>query len=73
MLDGIDRLPEGVVNALCRILQDREVSLFDGSQLLRIDRFLRLLRVEMERLRKQWKSCAIEGLIHILLKPHSPW
>ncbi|KFO27883.1 Putative protein KIAA0564, partial [Fukomys damarensis] len=42
LLDGIHRVNAGTLAVLQRLIHDRELSLYDGSRLLREDRYLRL-------------------------------
>lgn len=42
LLDGIHRVNAGTLAVLQRLIHDRELSLYDGSRLLRIDRYTRL-------------------------------
>lgn len=43
ILDGLERVPPATLQVLRRLIEDREVTLFDGTRLVRHDRFLRLL------------------------------
>jgi hypothetical protein len=40
ILDGINRLPMGTISALLRLIEDREITLFDGSRYVKPERFL---------------------------------
>ncbi|XP_023555905.1 von Willebrand factor A domain-containing protein 8 [Octodon degus] len=42
LLDGIHRVNAGTLAVLQRLIHDRELSLYDGSRLLREDRYMRL-------------------------------
>jgi MoxR-like ATPase len=42
VLDGLHRLAPGTVSALARLLEDRELTLFDQTRLLRFDRYAAL-------------------------------
>ncbi|XP_075419136.1 von Willebrand factor A domain-containing protein 8 [Tenrec ecaudatus] len=56
LLDGIHRVNAGTLAVLQRLIHDRELSLYDGSRLLREDRYRRLkeeLHVSDEQLRKR--------------------
>jgi MoxR-like ATPase len=44
VLDGLQRLPLGTIAVLLRLLQDREITLFDGTRFMRHDRYDRLVR-----------------------------
>jgi hypothetical protein len=43
VLDGLQRLPLGTIAVLLRLLQDREITLFDGTRYMRHDRYDRLV------------------------------
>jgi MoxR-like ATPase len=43
VLDGLDRVASSTVSALAQLLQDRDLTLFDGTRLLRLDRYQALL------------------------------
>jgi MoxR-like ATPase len=56
ILDGLDRVPPATLQALRRLIEDRELTLFDGTRLMRSDRYEMLLqrghsRAELDRLR----------------------
>ncbi|XP_047715296.1 von Willebrand factor A domain-containing protein 8 isoform X2 [Prionailurus viverrinus] len=56
LLDGIHRVNAGTLAVLQRLIHDRELSLYDGSRLLREDRYMRLkeeLQLSDEQLRKR--------------------
>ncbi|EPY87255.1 hypothetical protein CB1_000258022 [Camelus ferus] len=56
LLDGIHRVNAGTLAVLQRLIHDRELSLYDGSRLLREDRYMRLkeaLQMSDEQLRKR--------------------
>ncbi|XP_058132611.1 von Willebrand factor A domain-containing protein 8 [Dasypus novemcinctus] len=56
LLDGIHRVNTGTLAVLQRLIHDRELSLFDGSRLLRLDRYTRLkeeLQMSDEQLQKR--------------------
>ncbi|XP_077014477.1 von Willebrand factor A domain-containing protein 8 isoform X2 [Tamandua tetradactyla] len=56
LLDGIHRVNTGTLAVLQRLIHDRELSLFDGSRLLRLDRYTRLkeeLQISDEQLKKR--------------------
>ncbi|XP_034521129.1 von Willebrand factor A domain-containing protein 8 isoform X2 [Ailuropoda melanoleuca] len=56
LLDGIHRVNAGTLAVLQRLIHDRELSLYDGSRLLREDRYKRLkeeLQVSDAQLRKR--------------------
>ncbi|XP_023587391.1 von Willebrand factor A domain-containing protein 8 isoform X3 [Trichechus manatus latirostris] len=56
LLDGIHRVNTGTLAVLQRLIHDRELSLYDGSRLLREDRYMRLkeeLKVSDEQLRER--------------------
>eukprot|EP01047_Picozoa_sp_COSAG01_P017994 COSAG01_NODE_965_length_12401_cov_3.496098_7_plen_426_part_00 len=40
ILDGINRMPLGTISALLRLIEDREITLFDGSRYVKPERFL---------------------------------
>jgi MoxR-like ATPase len=44
ILDGLERVPPATLQVLRRLIEDRELTLFDGTRLLRHDRYLHLLR-----------------------------
>ena len=50
VLDGLHRLPAGTIAALVRLIQDREVSLYDGTRFISMRRWkhLRLTHSEEE-------------------------
>ena len=39
ILDGIQRLPLGSITALLRLIEDRELTLFDGTRFVRPERY----------------------------------
>ena len=39
VLDGIQRLPTGAISALLRLVEDRELTLFDGTRYVRPERY----------------------------------
>jgi MoxR-like ATPase len=39
ILDGINRLPLGTISALLRLIEDREITLFDGSRYVKPERY----------------------------------
>ena len=43
ILDGVNRLPPGTISALLRLVEDREITLFDGSRYVRPDRYARMM------------------------------
>lgn len=43
ILDGVDRIPPATLQVLRRLIEDREITLFDGSRLMRHDRYIKLL------------------------------
>ena len=43
VLDGINRLPPGTISALLRLVEDREITLFDGSRYVRPDRYQHMI------------------------------
>jgi MoxR-like ATPase len=43
ILDGINRLPPGTISALLRLVEDREITLFDGSRYVRPDRYATMM------------------------------
>ncbi|XP_062958245.1 von Willebrand factor A domain-containing protein 8 isoform X3 [Cynocephalus volans] len=56
LLDGIHRVNTGTLAVLQRLIHDRELSLYDGSRLLREDRYMRLkeeLQMSDEQLQKR--------------------
>ncbi|XP_039733141.1 von Willebrand factor A domain-containing protein 8 isoform X2 [Pteropus medius] len=56
LLDGIHRVNAGTLAVLQRLIHDRELSLYDGSRLLRKDRYMRLkeeLQMSDEQLQKR--------------------
>uniref|UniRef100_A0A8D0PXZ3 von Willebrand factor A domain-containing protein 8 n=1 Tax=Sus scrofa TaxID=9823 RepID=A0A8D0PXZ3_PIG len=56
LLDGIHRVNAGTLAVLQRLIHDRELSLYDGSRLLREDRYMRLkeeLQMSDEQLQKR--------------------
>uniref|UniRef100_A0A8I3NGG0 von Willebrand factor A domain-containing protein 8 n=1 Tax=Canis lupus familiaris TaxID=9615 RepID=A0A8I3NGG0_CANLF len=56
LLDGIHRVNAGTLAVLQRLIHDRELSLYDGSRLLREDRYMRLkeeLQLSDEQLQKR--------------------
>ncbi|XP_019792046.2 von Willebrand factor A domain-containing protein 8 isoform X1 [Tursiops truncatus] len=56
LLDGIHRVNAGTFAVLQRLIHDRELSLYDGSRLLREDRYMRLkeeLQMSDEQLQKR--------------------
>ncbi|KAM6177939.1 von Willebrand factor A domain-containing protein 8 [Rhynchocyon petersi] len=56
LLDGIHRVNVGTLTVLQRLIHDRELNLYDGSRLLREDRYVRLkeeLKVSDEQLQKR--------------------
>ncbi|XP_012578723.1 PREDICTED: von Willebrand factor A domain-containing protein 8 isoform X2 [Condylura cristata] len=56
LLDGIHRANAGTLAVLQRLIHDRELSLYDGSRLLREDRYMRLkeeMQVTDEQLQKR--------------------
>ncbi|XP_066093875.1 von Willebrand factor A domain-containing protein 8 isoform X2 [Saccopteryx bilineata] len=56
LLDGIHRVNAGTLAVLQRLIHDRELSLYDGSRLLREDRYTRLkeeLQMSDEQLQKR--------------------
>uniref|UniRef100_A0A452ENS0 von Willebrand factor A domain-containing protein 8 n=1 Tax=Capra hircus TaxID=9925 RepID=A0A452ENS0_CAPHI len=56
LLDGIHRVNAGTLAVLQRLIHDRELSLYDGSRLLREDRYTRLkeeLQVSDEQLQQR--------------------
>ncbi|XP_004759341.1 von Willebrand factor A domain-containing protein 8 isoform X1 [Mustela putorius furo] len=56
LLDGIHRVNAGTLAVLQRLIHDRELSLYDGSRLLREDRYMRLkeeLHLSDEQLRQR--------------------
>ncbi|XP_036788326.2 von Willebrand factor A domain-containing protein 8 isoform X2 [Manis pentadactyla] len=56
VLDGIHRVNAGTLAVLQRLIHDRELSLYDGSRLLREDRYIRLkeeLNMSDEQLQKR--------------------
>ncbi|XP_060050736.1 von Willebrand factor A domain-containing protein 8 isoform X2 [Erinaceus europaeus] len=56
LLDGIHRVNAGTLAVLQRLIHDRELSLYDGSRLLREDRYSRLkeeLQLSDEQLQKR--------------------
>ena len=42
ILDGVHRLPPGTISALLRLIEDREITLFDGSRYVRPSRYLEM-------------------------------
>ena len=42
VLDGIQRLPTGAISALLRLVEDRELTLFDGTRFVRPERYVRM-------------------------------
>ncbi|XP_027961592.1 von Willebrand factor A domain-containing protein 8 isoform X3 [Eumetopias jubatus] len=56
LLDGIHRVNVGTLAVLQRLIHDRELSLYDGSRMLREDRYMRLkeeLQLSDEQLRQR--------------------
>ncbi|KAM5289381.1 von Willebrand factor A domain-containing protein 8 [Ctenodactylus gundi] len=56
LLDGIHRVNAGTLAVLQRLIHDRELSLYDGSRLLREDRYIRLkeeLKLSDEQLQER--------------------
>ncbi|XP_058438588.1 von Willebrand factor A domain-containing protein 8 isoform X2 [Marmota monax] len=56
LLDGIHRVNAGTLAVLHRLIHDRELSLYDGSRLMRKDRYMRLkqeLQMSDEQLQKR--------------------
>ena len=39
LLDGINRMPTGAISALLRLIEDREITLFDGSRYVKPERY----------------------------------
>ena len=39
ILDGVNRLPMGTISALLRLIEDREITLFDGSRYVKPERY----------------------------------
>ena len=42
ILDGVNRLPPGTISALLRLIEDREITLFDGSRYVKPERYIRM-------------------------------
>jgi len=42
ILDGVNRLPQGTISALLRLIEDREITLFDGSRYVKPERYIRM-------------------------------
>eukprot|EP01048_Picozoa_sp_COSAG05_P002211 COSAG05_NODE_85_length_20698_cov_35.370309_15_plen_739_part_00 len=40
ILDGINRMPVGAISALLRLIEDREITLFDGSRYVKPERYM---------------------------------
>jgi hypothetical protein len=44
ILDGIHRLPLGTISTLLRLIEDREITLFDGSRYVQMERYREMQR-----------------------------
>ncbi|KAL6063347.1 von Willebrand factor A domain containing 8, partial [Balamuthia mandrillaris] len=53
VLDGVHRLPRTTLSMLQRLISDREISLFDGTQLVRQERYHRMLTLLVKARRRQ--------------------
>uniref|UniRef100_A0A2K6EZ92 von Willebrand factor A domain containing 8 n=1 Tax=Propithecus coquereli TaxID=379532 RepID=A0A2K6EZ92_PROCO len=66
LLDGIHRVNAGTLAVLQRLIHDRELSLYDGSRLLREDRYMRLkeeLQMSDEQLQKSEEIQVIKEMV----------
>ena len=81
ILDGIHRLPLGSIGVLLRLIQDRELTLFDGTKFLRWDRYCNLrnnLKVSDEILHSKYSIYPIHPCFRIIATAtppsrSSPW
>lgn len=58
LLDGAHRLPATTLSMLQRLVSDREITLFDGTRLVRVDRYQRMVKVLLEQKTKKQSSGA---------------
>ncbi|MGH0118030.1 UNVERIFIED_CONTAM: hypothetical protein FKN15_047035 [Acipenser sinensis] len=66
LLDGIHRVNLGTLSVLSRLIHDRELTLYDGTRLLRVDRYESLkeeLQLSDEELQKRTGTKADEDIV----------
>lgn len=66
VLDGVERLPAAALAVLRTLIEDRELTLFDGTRLMRHDRYDRLRQDYTEEQLKELK-------VRLLLASHLLW
>jgi MoxR-like ATPase len=75
VLDGIHRLASGTLSVLTRLVQDRELELFDGSRFIRADRFAffqRQLGMSAAQLNTQLRLFAVHPRFRLVVTAELP-
>jgi midasin (ATPase involved in ribosome maturation) len=66
LLDGLDRLPPSTLAVLRPLIEDRELTLFDGTRLMRWDRYQKLRETHSEVQMKELKIMPVMPSFRII-------